>query len=235
MTESPTDHGTAVIVDGHREWWEPVESALTAVSVRVVAKTESYVQAARLVESLRPDLVVVDPKTHEGGADGFAWIANIRDRWPAIKTIALSSSTNTQEIELALARGASVYVIKRTPADELSAAVRQLYSRSLYLAGTFDPVVPTAAIESVGLTAREQEILTLTAEGLSNQAIARQLWVTEQTVKFHLSNIYRKIGVRNRTQASRWAHQHNMLSPTSDGRGRGELSRASARLAGASS
>ena len=57
------------------------------------------------------------------------------------------------------------------------------------------------------MTRREREILTLVAEGRSNAAIARQLWVTEQTVKFHLSNIYRKLGVANRTAASRWAHE----------------------------
>jgi DNA-binding NarL/FixJ family response regulator len=51
------------------------------------------------------------------------------------------------------------------------------------------------------------------AEGLSNQKIAKQLWVTEQTVKFHLSNIYRKLGVANRTEASRWAHRRGLLPP----------------------
>jgi DNA-binding CsgD family transcriptional regulator len=70
----------------------------------------------------------------------------------------------------------------------------------------------TAAPQSNGtvlsdLTRREREILALVVEGKSNAAIARQLWVTEQTVKFHLSNIYRKLGVANRTAASRWAHE----------------------------
>ena len=60
------------------------------------------------------------------------------------------------------------------------------------------------------LTRREREILALATEGKSNAAIARELWVTEQTVKFHLSNIYRKLGVPNRTAASRWAHEHGI-------------------------
>ena len=61
------------------------------------------------------------------------------------------------------------------------------------------------------LTRRELEILRLAAEGFSNAQIAKSLWVTEQTVKFHLSNIYRKVGVGNRTEASRWAQRHGVL------------------------
>ena len=63
------------------------------------------------------------------------------------------------------------------------------------------------------LTKRELEILQLVAEGYSNSQLARMLWVTEQTVKFHLSNIYRKLGVANRTEASRQAHLHNWVAP----------------------
>jgi DNA-binding CsgD family transcriptional regulator len=64
------------------------------------------------------------------------------------------------------------------------------------------------------LTRRELEILKLVAEGHSNSQLARMLWVTEQTVKFHLSNIYRKLDVANRTEASRWAQVHGLLSAT---------------------
>jgi DNA-binding CsgD family transcriptional regulator len=65
--------------------------------------------------------------------------------------------------------------------------------------------------EHPDLTRRELEILKLVAEGLSNAELARMLWVTEQTVKFHLSNIYRKLNVSNRTEASRWAQLHDLL------------------------
>ena len=62
-----------------------------------------------------------------------------------------------------------------------------------------------------GLTRRELEILQLVAEGDSNAQLAKMLWITEQTVKFHLSNIYRKLGVSNRTEAARWAQLHGLL------------------------
>ena len=63
------------------------------------------------------------------------------------------------------------------------------------------------------LTKRELEILLLVADGSSNGQLAKKLWVTEQTVKFHLSNIYRKLEVANRTEASRWAHLNGLLAP----------------------
>ena len=77
---------------------------------------------------------------------------------------------------------------------------------------TVRPPKPEAV--DLGLTARELEILGLVAEGASNSSIARQLWVTEQTVKFHLSNVYRKLGVANRTEASHRAHVNGLLDAT---------------------
>jgi DNA-binding NarL/FixJ family response regulator len=73
-------------------------------------------------------------------------------------------------------------------------------------------VLPASLDDGSELTRREREILALVAEGSSNGTVARKLWVTEQTVKFHLSNIYRKLGVSNRTAASRWAHDRGMLA-----------------------
>jgi DNA-binding NarL/FixJ family response regulator len=69
----------------------------------------------------------------------------------------------------------------------------------------------TAVAADCPLTSRELEILRLTAQGLTNGRIARELWVTEQTVKFHLSNTYRKLGVTNRTEASRYAHLNDLV------------------------
>ena len=69
------------------------------------------------------------------------------------------------------------------------------------------------ALEDCPLTTRELEILRLAAQGMTNGRIARELWVTEQTVKFHLSNTYRKLDVANRTEASRYAHMHNLTAP----------------------
>jgi DNA-binding NarL/FixJ family response regulator len=105
--------------------------------------------------------------------------------------------------------------------------VRQAFSQSIYLAGSADigeTVNATAAAKSSGtglsvLTRRELETHALVAEGHSNSATAKRLWVTEQTVKFHLSNIYRKLdregGVANPPRPAGWAHKHGLTSPPS--------------------
>jgi DNA-binding NarL/FixJ family response regulator len=76
---------------------------------------------------------------------------------------------------------------------------------------------PHGITKTVDLTRRELEILQLVAEGHSNAKLAKQLWVTEQTIKFHLSNVYRKLDVSNRTEAARWAQLHGLLSEPANG------------------
>jgi early secretory antigenic target protein ESAT-6 len=98
--------------------------------------------------------------------------------------------------------------------EDLASAIRQAFETSIYHAGVkrrqSSGLIATDGPAS-GLTKREIEILRLVAEGYSNSQLAKMLWVTEQTVKFHLSNIYRKLDVANRTEASRWAQLHGLL------------------------
>ena len=108
------------------------------------------------------------------------------------------------------------YVIKTARPDDLASAVRQSFEHSVFFAGDRrGGNGATSAAESAAetdiLTRRELEILRLVAEGHTNAQMAQMLWVTEQTVKFHLSNIYRKLDVANRTEASRWAQRHGVL------------------------
>jgi NarL family two-component system response regulator LiaR len=113
----------------------------------------------------------------------------------------------------ALNAGASAYLAKTADADDVAHAVRQTFHHSLYLASSqlrLQAVSPQAD-DAHHLTRRESEILRLVAEGMSNAQIAQMLWVTEQTIKFHLSNVYRKLHVSNRTEASRWAQLNGLL------------------------
>ena len=108
--------------------------------------------------------------------------------------------------------------MKTTHPDDIASAIRQAFRHSIFFAAPAPQqrtmqVFPNGRPESeAGLTRRESEILRLVAEGHSNGQLARMLWVTEQTVKFHLSNIYRKLNVTNRTEATRWAYTHDVLS-----------------------
>ena len=112
-------------------------------------------------------------------------------------------------------------MIKTAQPADIRAGVRQAFRSSIFLpsprrsASPPQPQPPPATTDGEVLTRREVEILKLAAEGPSNAELARKLWVTEQTVKFHLSNIYRKLGVANRTEASRWAQVNGLLGDES--------------------
>jgi DNA-binding NarL/FixJ family response regulator len=208
-----TTRRTATLVDQHPLWLETVEQVVRRADVDVVAKLASSALAQERLPELRPELVVTGLKMSEGEPDGFALIRHIRETLPDTKIIVLSMYDDAEHIDGAFAAGADAYVLKTSHPDDIMSAVRQAFQHSIYLAGArIAPTMPTPAVdESAGLTRRELEILQLVAEGHSNAQLARMLWVTEQTVKFHLSNIYRKLDVANRTEASRWAQIKGLL------------------------
>jgi DNA-binding NarL/FixJ family response regulator len=133
--------------------------------------------------------------------------------------IMLSLYGSPEYIEAAFEAGASAYVLKTAEAEDFATTVRQSFEQSIYFDGGRPrpaPTPPQAPKEESGrLTRRELEILRLAAEGHKNAEMAAMLWLTEQTIKFHLSNIYRKLNVANRTEASRWAQVHGLLPRTS--------------------
>ena len=112
----------------------------------------------------------------------------------------------------AFARGASAYIVKSVNPLDLPSALRQVVEATVYQAPTVVQGASAAPPAVAGLTDREMEILKAVARGLSNQAIGKEFWVTEQTVKFHLTNIYRKLGVSNRTEATRFAYSNGLVS-----------------------
>jgi DNA-binding NarL/FixJ family response regulator len=218
---TPNDAQTAVILDEHPLWLEAVEGVLHRIGIRVTGKTTSASQALTLVEKARPDLLVAELPRSNGGFDGATFLAKARQLVPRLRTIVLSAHTDSSSIDAALEAGAAAYVAKTTHPDDLASAVRQTFNHSVYLAAArpTPPVdlSPRSDAGKAGLTRREREILGLVAEGYSNAQLARMLWVTEQTVKFHLSNIYRKLDVSNRTEASRWAQLNGLLPASRPG------------------
>jgi len=205
---------SAVIVDEHPLWLDAVEQVLQRISVEVVGKATSLAEAGAMIEELQPDLVVAEISISDGDKSGTAWLLDICQRLPQVKAIVLSNSDDPSDIGAALSAGAAVYVVKKAHPDDLAVAVRQAYDHSIFLPGQVAARGGARVEERLDhpeLTRRELEILRLVAEGLSNAELAKLLWVTEQTVKFHLSNIYRKLNVSNRTEASRWAQLHGLL------------------------
>jgi DNA-binding NarL/FixJ family response regulator len=205
---------TAVVLDEQPLWLEAMEQLLLRVGVGIVGKTTDPAEALQLVEDHRPDILLVDYGLSAGELDAAECVRKAQELHPELKTVVLSATAEPQQIESAFNAGASVFCVKTAAQDDLMAGIRQAFEASIYLAHSATaptPREPVALQEAPELTRRELEILRLVAEGHSNSQLARMLWVTEQTVKFHLSNIYRKLDVANRTEASRWAQLRGLL------------------------
>jgi DNA-binding NarL/FixJ family response regulator len=197
---------SAVLLDPHPLWLDALERVLGRAGVHVVAKTSSPRAALAAVELHDPDLLVTEIETGEE-VDGVTWLRRALELMSSGKAIVLSRHDAPELIDAALRAGAVAYVIKTAQTDDLASAVRQVFDHSVYLGAPDGQQASDGDVlaERFDLTARELEILQLLVEGHSNAQLAHMLWVTEQTVKFHLSNIYRKLGVANRSEASRTA------------------------------
>jgi DNA-binding NarL/FixJ family response regulator len=208
-----TNHRTAVVLDQHPIWLEAVQSILERIGVEVLGTTTDVEEVLDLISTHHPDVLVTSIDVNDHSMESIACIRTACERETSLKAIVLSAFDDSEHIEAALSAGAMAYVLKTAHPDDFAAAIRQSFDHSVYMAGTHVPAAQTAEVEpdTQGLTRRELEILRLVAEGHSNAQLAKMLWVTEQTVKFHLSNIYRKLDVSNRTEASRWAQVRGLL------------------------
>jgi DNA-binding NarL/FixJ family response regulator len=208
---------TAVILDRHPLWLDALERLLDRVGVTVVGTTTSPAEALDLIEETRPTVFITEFDCLEQSAEGVASLRRVAASNPDVHSVVLSTQDDPASIEAAFAAGASVYCVKTAEPEDLASAIRQAFNSSVYYSTTgrsgrgAEPAPSRQSSEDPGLTKREVEILQLVAEGYSNSQLAKMLWVTEQTVKFHLSNIYRKLDVANRTEASRWAQVHGLL------------------------
>jgi DNA-binding NarL/FixJ family response regulator len=211
-----------VAVSPHPLWLNALEQSLLKVDVEVVGKAVSAQEALALVEELRANVLITDLDLLDEDLDGIALLRQAGTRVPDLRAIVVSEHDDPARIDSAFEAGAFAYVVKTARSEDFAFAVRQAFEHAVYIATHPPPVVASTPREgSPDLTRREEEILQLVAEGRSNADVARLLWVTEQTVKFHLANVYRKLGVKNRTQAARWAHEYGLLTDgpreTSDG------------------
>lgn len=162
-----------------------------------------------------PDVVLIDEMDQPDRA--VELIRQIRAARDTIAVLVLTLAPESARLDEIFEAGATAAVSKATNPAALATLIREtLDGRMLHV---YKPVGPvqgsdgkSAAAEESVLSARELEVLRLVAAGSTNSDIARKLWVTEQTVKFHLSNIYRKLEVGNRTEASNYAHVNGLLS-----------------------
>jgi DNA-binding NarL/FixJ family response regulator len=192
--------------------------------IEIVGEARNGAELLPLVGRLQPDVVLLDIRLPK--MDGLACLELLRKRYPNVKAVVLSVFSDAEHIEGALKRGASGYIVKSINPLDLPSAIRQAVEGTVYHALGLPEADARSEAREAGLTEREVTILSGVARGLSNRAIGRELWVTEQTVKFHLTNIYRKLGVSNRTEAARAAFRLGIVeSPMLDGNAR-EVARA---------
>jgi DNA-binding NarL/FixJ family response regulator len=202
---------TAVVVDPEERWARLLEQLAREAGFNVLACGATPEDVVELVERHGPELLVCD-------FDALETLGRIRMARPGLRVVMLSNQREPSAIDQALGGGVDVYVFKTSHPEDIACAMRQAFDVT-FVIGTKSSSAADARARSAnaqlreaGLTRRELEMLTYISDGSSNRDIARRLWVTEQTVKFHLSNIYRKLGVSNRTEASRWAHTSGLVS-----------------------
>jgi DNA-binding NarL/FixJ family response regulator len=216
-----TRERTAVVFDRQPLWLQAIGDLLEDVGVEVVGASVDDNDAVTLVEEHRPDIFVAGVDSSAEDTTGSDYVRRACEVDPSLRAIVVSERRDPEAVEAAFEAGAAVYCVRTAEREDLASAIRQAFEHSVYVAMTpRRQAAPRPAKASDAkahdLTKRELEILRLVSEGHSNTQLARMLWVTEQTVKFHLSNIYRKLEVANRTEASRWAQLNGLLEPAAE-------------------
>ncbi|MQY08321.1 response regulator [Actinomadura macrotermitis] len=191
--------------------------------LEVVGAAGDGEQAVAMVAELRPEVVLMDLRMPR--MDGAEATRRIRAAHPEVEVVVLTTYADDESIFAALRAGARGYLTKDAGGEEIARVVAAVRGGATQL----DPAVQRRLVEAVtagehparaartglpdGLTRREAEVLTLIARGRSNHEIARELFVTEATVKTHINNLFAKAGLRDRAQAVAYAYRHGLAEP----------------------
>jgi DNA-binding NarL/FixJ family response regulator len=200
-----------LIADDHPLMLQGIRRALEASEdIEVVGEARSGEEALALVERRNPDLVLLD--LHMPGVDGLECVAELKRCRPEVKTVVISASDDRASIDSALLAGASAYILKSVSPMDIPSVLRQASTGAVYHVPSASALRSDHKVAASGpdLSPRETTILTAVAGGLTTKAISEQLWLSEHTVKFHLTNIYRKLGVSNRSGAVRYAFENDL-------------------------
>ncbi|MEH2378536.1 MAG: response regulator transcription factor [Nostoc sp.] len=186
--------------------------------IEIVGEAENGEQAINLVAQLQPDVILLDIRMPI--MDGVAATREIQKRFAKTKILVLTTFDDDEYVSAALQNGAMGYLLKDTPSEELAVAIRavhkgytqlgpgivkKLLTQFSHPTPTHSLPVPSSLAE---LTPREKEVLQLIATGASNREIAHQLYISEGTVKNHVTNILNRLNLRDRTQAAIWANTY---------------------------
>lgn len=190
------DH--ALVLEGLRSLLGPEEDVV------VLATATDGERLLDAVDRFRPDVVVTDIQMPY--MDGVTGLAKIRQSYPEMRILVLTAYSDAETMRAVLQSGADGLLFKTDPPEQTVRAIRQVMEGQMVFPAAarrlmFQPVAETAVLT---LSDREKEVLAAIAEGLTNVQAAERLHISENTVKFHLQNIYQRLGVTNRTEAARW-------------------------------
>jgi DNA-binding NarL/FixJ family response regulator len=191
--------------------------------IEVVGEAIDGEDALRHYRALAPDVVLMDVRMP--AMDGIEATSRLTAADPPARVLILTTFDLDEYVYEALRAGASGFLLKDRPPDELVAAVRVVAAGEALLAPSVTrrlieefaarPAAPTPPPELAELTDREREVLALMARGLSNAEIARELFVAETTVKTHVGHVLRKLRIRDRAQAVVIAYESGLVAPGS--------------------
>lgn len=209
---------TLALIDDHAVVREGLRSVLEREpDIRVVGEAGRPDEAMRVVAATSPSVVLLDLKLSAApGFEGLDLCAALAAAHPSSAVLVLTTTLEDALVVKALRNGARGYVVKEVDTSELLRAIRAVHRGE----NAFDPATSSAMVRGLSspaqraattLTARESEVLSLLARGMSNKEIATALFVTEATAKFHVANIMRKLGVARRSEAVYVASQAGAL------------------------
>lgn len=213
-----------LVIDDHTLFRVGLQGLLEHRGIQVVAAVGDGQEGLALAEQLRPDVVLLDMRMP--GMDGLGVLRHLRQSGLKMPIAMLTTSSNEQDLVEALRSGAQGYLIKDMEPDDLVVALRDIVAGKTVVAPDLAPVLAKVVQgESVAardvspfseLTPRESEILGLLAEGQSNKAIARNLGISDGTVKLHVKAILRKLGVHSRVEAAVIAVEQGLRTNRTD-------------------
>jgi DNA-binding NarL/FixJ family response regulator len=201
------------VADDHRLVLEAIGAMLEVDGeFEVVAATESGAELLRAVAQTAPELVVLDVAMP--GIDGLACLQLLRERHPRVKVVMLSGVDDPRVAQRALKLGAAAFVKKDVDPRDFTGILRHVLQETVAAQpAALQPSTDEADDMRALLTPSELAVLEALAHGLANKEIAASLAIAQQTVKFHLTNLYRKLGVSNRTEAIGMAFERGLVEP----------------------
>lgn len=208
-----------VLVDEHAILREGLASLINReTDMKVVGEASNGIEALQMTEKLIPDVVIIDIQI--SGLDGIETIRRIREKHPPVSILVLTLIDQDKRFHEAIYAGATGYLLKTAPSSDVIEGIRLIFRGGSVL----DPVMARKLLDNLTgarkpelrkstelLTPRELDVLKLMVKGLSNKEMAENLFISDKTVKIHVSNILKKLRVKSRSQAIIYAVQHGLV------------------------